>query len=136
MESPNHGVANGTGSRPTVAFPVGTALLLLLIFGLSGIFSFCYHWEKRRHAISRRTAAHVEAGTALIDHHVCKPQAPHMNLKQPESQVLPVIVMPGDNVPKFIAVPSPCQPPRLEKIIVDVPPPPPPKPLRTALPLI
>ncbi|AES80352.1 hypothetical protein MtrunA17_Chr7g0249111 [Medicago truncatula] len=25
---------------------VGTALLLLIIFSLSGIFSCCYHWEK------------------------------------------------------------------------------------------
>lgn len=136
MESPNHGVApvqQGSGSRPTIAFPLGTALLLLVIFGLSGMFSFCYHWEKRRNIISRRTGR-VEAGALDVGH--CKPQAPHMNSKQPKNNGLPVVIMPGDNVPKFIALPSPCEPPRLEKVIVDVPPPPPPKSLRTAFPLI
>lgn len=81
MESPNHGVApvqQGSGSRPTIAFPLGTALLLLVIFGLSGIFSFCYHWEKRRNIISRRTGR-VEAGALDVGH--CRPQAPHLVLQ-------------------------------------------------------
>ncbi|XP_073045366.1 uncharacterized protein At5g65660-like [Primulina eburnea] len=132
MESLNHGDApfpHGSSSRPTIAFPIGTVLLLLVIFGLSGILSFCYHWEKRRHITSRRTAR-VEAGALDVGH--CKPQALHMNLKLPKNNGLPVVVMPGDNVPKFIALPCP----RLEKIIVDVPPPPPPKPLRTVFRLI
>lgn len=54
------------------------------------------------------------------------------NLKQEEIQSLPVI-MPGDNVPKFIALPCPCEPPRMEKIVVEVEPPPP-KPPRIAVP--
>nr|XP_016507552.1 PREDICTED: uncharacterized protein At5g65660-like isoform X2 [Nicotiana tabacum] len=35
-------------SRPSLGFPLGTALLLLIIFSLSGIFSCCYHWDKLR----------------------------------------------------------------------------------------
>nr|DAD40844.1 TPA_asm: hypothetical protein HUJ06_015167 [Nelumbo nucifera] len=35
-------------SRPSLGFPLGTALLLIVIFGLSGVFSCCYHWEKLR----------------------------------------------------------------------------------------
>jgi hypothetical protein len=35
-------------SRPTLGFPLGTALLIFVIFSLSGIFSGCYHWEKIR----------------------------------------------------------------------------------------
>lgn len=35
-------------TRPTLAFPLGTTLLLIVIFCLSGIFSCCYHWEKLR----------------------------------------------------------------------------------------
>jgi hypothetical protein len=35
-------------SRPTLGFPLGTALLIFVIFSLSGIFSGCYHWEKLR----------------------------------------------------------------------------------------
>lgn len=33
-------------SRPTLGFPLGTALLLIVVFCLSGIFSCCYHWDK------------------------------------------------------------------------------------------
>nr|GEX66194.1 MAK10-like protein [Tanacetum cinerariifolium] len=36
-------------SRPTIGFPLGTALLLIVVFSLSGIFSCCYHWDKLRH---------------------------------------------------------------------------------------
>ena len=35
-------------SRPSLGFPLGTALLLIIIFSLSGIFSCCYHWDKFR----------------------------------------------------------------------------------------
>ncbi|XP_039003694.1 uncharacterized protein At5g65660-like [Hibiscus syriacus] len=35
-------------SRPSIGFPLGTALLLIIIFSLSGIFSFCYHLDKLR----------------------------------------------------------------------------------------
>ncbi|MCL7044223.1 hypothetical protein MKW94_030371, partial [Papaver nudicaule] len=35
-------------SRPSLGFPLGTALLLIIIFSLSGFFSCCYHWEKLR----------------------------------------------------------------------------------------
>ena len=40
-------------SRPTLGFPLGTALLLLVIFSLSGIFSCCYHWDRLRLLWSR-----------------------------------------------------------------------------------
>lgn len=55
------------------------------------------------------------------------------NLKQKESQSLPVI-MPGDNVAKFIALPCPCQPPRLGNAAVEVQKPPPKPPLIAAVP--
>ncbi|MBA0685628.1 hypothetical protein Goari_013281 [Gossypium aridum] len=35
-------------SRPSLGFPLGTALLLIIIFSLSGFFSCCYHWGKFR----------------------------------------------------------------------------------------
>ncbi|PNX93206.1 hypothetical protein L195_g016357 [Trifolium pratense] len=46
-------------------------------------------------------------------------------------------MMPGDDVPKFIAMPCPCQPSRPENIVVTVvkPPPPPLKPPQLAIPL-
>ncbi|PIN02191.1 hypothetical protein CDL12_17596 [Handroanthus impetiginosus] len=101
-------------SRPSLGFPLGTALLMMVIFTLTGIISCCYHWDKLR----RYHAAADSADIGPSD----------MDLKQKQKQSLPVI-MPGDNVPRFIALPCPCEPPRLGKIIVDVqkqPPPPPP----------
>jgi len=41
-------------SRPTLGFPLGTALLLLVIFALSGMFSCCYHWDKLRSLLRSR----------------------------------------------------------------------------------
>lgn len=52
MESPSYYPAplqHSDSSRPTLGFPLGTAMLLIIIFSLSGIFSCCYHWDKLRH---------------------------------------------------------------------------------------
>ncbi|KAI3451856.1 hypothetical protein Pfo_008521 [Paulownia fortunei] len=132
MEGPYHGgapVSHGAGSRPSLGFPLGTALLLVVIFSLSGIFSCCYHWDKLRRSLSL-DATDLEADGDLGP---SKPKATHMDLKQQENQSLPVI-MPGDNVPKFIALPCPCEPQRQGKIVVQVQKPPP-KPPRIAVPL-
>lgn len=50
MESPYHATpaSHGGGSRPSLGFPLGTALLLVVIFSLSGVFSCLYHWDKLR----------------------------------------------------------------------------------------
>ncbi|KAL0450093.1 UNVERIFIED_CONTAM: hypothetical protein Slati_1565700 [Sesamum latifolium] len=130
MESPYHApVAHGGSSRPSLGFPLGTALLLVVIFSLSGIFSCCYHWDKLRRSLSLHTAD-LEADGDLGP---AKPNAAHMDLKRKENQSLPVI-MPGDNVPRFIALPCPCEPPRPGNIAVEVEMPPP-KPPRIAVPL-
>lgn len=48
MQSPYYAPAHVDSSRPSLSFPLGTALLLIVIFSLSGIFSCCYHWDKLR----------------------------------------------------------------------------------------
>ena len=48
MESPDFSPPHSDPSRPSLGFPLGTALLLIIIFSLSGIFSCCYHWDKLR----------------------------------------------------------------------------------------
>ncbi|XP_016451235.2 uncharacterized protein At5g65660-like [Nicotiana tabacum] len=116
-----------SSSRPSLGFPLGTGVLLIVIFSLSGIFSCCYHWEKIR---SLRRRSFADAHPASL-----KPKHAHMSEKQNQSQILPAVLMPGDQVPKFIALPCPCQPPRLGKVVVEVqtlprPPPSPPKPIR------
>ncbi|KAG6786370.1 hypothetical protein POTOM_007970 [Populus tomentosa] len=47
----------------------------------------------------------------------------NMELKKNQGQSLPVL-MPGDRVPKFIAMACPCEPPRTEKITVQIQKPP------------
>ncbi|CDP02674.1 unnamed protein product [Coffea canephora] len=131
MESPDYSPPHVDASRPSLGFPLGTALLLIVIFSLSGIFSCCYHWDKLRSF--RRS---LPGATDLEEDGVqdaSKPKLAHMNMKQNQNQSLPVL-MPGDQIPKFIAMPCPCEPPRLEKIVVEVPKKPP-KPPPMAIPL-
>ena len=64
METPDFSPPHADASRPSLGFPLGTALLLLVIFTLSGIFSCCYHWDKLRSI--RRSAAQA----LHHDHHL------------------------------------------------------------------
>ncbi|XP_009799671.1 uncharacterized protein At5g65660-like [Nicotiana tabacum] len=123
-----------SSSRPSLGFPLGTAVLLIVIFSLSGVSSCCYHWDKIR-SLRRRSFPDLEGGD---DPASLKPKQTHMSEKQNQSQILPAVLMPGDQVPKFIALPCPCQPPRTGKVVVEVqtpprPPPSPPKPIRMVM---
>ncbi|CAF1716913.1 unnamed protein product [Brassica oleracea var. botrytis] len=112
-------------SRPSLGFPLGTALLLIIIFSLSGIFSCCYHWDKHRSL--RRSLAnasgHPSAASADIESSPFKPRLPFPDLKKNQNLSVTVL-MPGDNTPKFIALPCPCAPPRPEKLTVSAQSPP------------
>ncbi|CDY71608.1 hypothetical protein BRARA_I00827 [Brassica rapa] len=126
-------------SRPSLGFPLGTALLLIIIFSLSGIFSCCYHWDKHRSL--RRSLAnasgHPSAASADIESSPFKPRLPFPDLKKNQNLSVTVL-MPGDNTPKFIALPCPCAPPRPEKLTVNAQSPPhspPVKPPRFPVPL-
>ncbi|KAJ8550057.1 hypothetical protein K7X08_033764 [Anisodus acutangulus] len=123
---PPHRIGDSS-SRPSLGFPLGTAFLLVAIFSLSGIFSCFYHWNRIR---SLRRATDLEAGD---DPASFKSKLTYTREKQNKSPSLPAVLMPGDQVPKFIALPCPCQPFRPEKVVVEVqtpPPPSPPKPFR------
>ncbi|KAF8089690.1 hypothetical protein N665_0499s0018 [Sinapis alba] len=123
--------AHMDASRPSLGFPLGTALLLIIIFSLSGIFSCCYHWDKHRSL--RRSLANASAHPSSP----FKPTLPFPDLKNPQDLSITVL-MPGDKTPKFIALPCPCAPPRPEKLTVDIQSPPhspPVKPPRFPLPL-
>ncbi|CAA2958809.1 uncharacterized protein At5g65660-like [Olea europaea subsp. europaea] len=111
--------SHGEASRPSLGFPLGTALLLVIIFSLSGIFSCCYHWEKLRSF--RRSFLDLEAGD---DQGPSKPKITHMSSKEKQNESLPVL-MPGDNFPKFIALPCPCRPPTQDRFVVEIKKPPP-----------
>ncbi|PWZ24479.1 hypothetical protein Zm00014a_034442 [Zea mays] len=105
-------------SRPTLGFPLGTALLLLVIFALSGMFSCCYHWDKLRALLrSRHPDMFLEAEehTAVSVASSSPPRkavSGHKLERSGEERGVPVIIMPGDKVPKFLAMarPSPRGP--------------------------
>ncbi|XP_047335760.1 uncharacterized protein At5g65660-like [Impatiens glandulifera] len=102
--------------RPTLGFPLGTGLLIFVIFSLSGLFSCCYHWDRvqslrrsffpNNHDLEAPSAADADDGSPS------KPtNLPPLHKVKMERQSLPVI-MPGDRMPTFIALPCPCEPPR------------------------
>ncbi|TVU44213.1 hypothetical protein EJB05_03649 [Eragrostis curvula] len=96
-------------SRPTLGFPLGTALLLLVIFSLSGIFSCCYHWDKLRSLLRLRHPDMLQEGQHAIISISSLPDkttSEHKGEKAGKECGLPVI-MPGDKVPKFFARPCP-----------------------------
>ncbi|CAI9777722.1 unnamed protein product [Fraxinus pennsylvanica] len=111
MESSTTYHAQGGASRPFLGFPLGTALLLIIVFSLSGIFSCCYHWEKLRSF--RRSFSNLQAdddqGPSKPKILVSKQEFFQSSMEQ-QKESLPVL-MPGDNYPKFIALPCPCRPP-------------------------
>ncbi|KAI3900716.1 hypothetical protein MKW92_003350 [Papaver armeniacum] len=118
----------------SLGFPLGTALLLILIFSISGFFSCCYHWDKLRFLRRRPAADHhhhqgeenadLEAGDTnnhnlVVQSPSSKPSQTYPYGNQNTNGSMPVI-MPGDNIAKFIAMPCPCEPFRPNNdIIVD-----------------
>ncbi|KAH7851664.1 hypothetical protein Vadar_015069 [Vaccinium darrowii] len=130
MESGDYSPSHVEESRPSLGFPLGTVLLLIIIFTLSGVFSCCYHWEKLRSI--RRSSSAEAVLEAESDGPSSNPKPTHTDSKQNQSQSVPVL-MPGDQMPKFIALPCPCKPPRPENMVLQVQKPP--KPPRIAVPL-
>uniref|UniRef100_A0A7C8ZUI6 Hydroxyproline-rich glycoprotein family protein n=1 Tax=Opuntia streptacantha TaxID=393608 RepID=A0A7C8ZUI6_OPUST len=126
-------------SRPSLGFPLGTALLLIVIFSLSGIFSCCYHWDKFR-SLRRQSQSQSQNHSLDLEaaHH---PDSDLLKEKEKQQQQqaqmresVPVI-MPGDEMPRFIALPCPCEPLRPEKLIPPPLPQKPPKSPRFPVPL-
>ncbi|KAI3777223.1 hypothetical protein L1987_47021 [Smallanthus sonchifolius] len=115
MESPSYyppPLHHSDSSHATLGFPLGTALLLIVVFSLSGIFSCYYHWDKLRHLRASFDDADV------YHHSPSKPKFTPSEKLNNENQSFPV-VMPGDRIARFIALPYPCEPPRQEKVVVE-----------------
>ncbi|KAI4324816.1 hypothetical protein MLD38_030270 [Melastoma candidum] len=118
MESPEFSPTPLDTSRPSLGFPLGTALLLLVLFSLSGIFSCCYHWDKVR---SLRLSSSPNDDPSDVEQQPpsSKPVPPSLDMKPYKGQSLTVL-MPGDEIPKFMALPSPREPPMPEVVHVKV----------------
>ncbi|CAN1341141.1 Uncharacterized protein At5g65660 [Linum perenne] len=87
--------------RTAIGVPLGLALLLLSLFSMTGVFICCLHWGYLR---SLWDAPDDDETQHLPPHKSSPPQL---------VESLPVL-MPGDEVPRFIAMACPCQPPVLE----------------------
>ncbi|CAN1825754.1 Uncharacterized protein At5g65660 [Linum perenne] len=99
--------------RTAIGVPLGLALLLLSLFSMTGVFICCLHWGYLR---SLWDAPDDDETQHLPPHKSSPPQLCFgIEQKQSDKQVesLPVL-MPGDEVPRFIAMACPCQPPILE----------------------
>ncbi|KAG8061806.1 hypothetical protein GUJ93_ZPchr0003g16463 [Zizania palustris] len=116
--APSMTVPIAHSSRPTLGFPLGTALLIFVIFSLSGIFSCCYHWDKLRSLLwSRHPDVILQEGQqhtiiSVASSPPSKTTCDQKHEKGGKECGLPVI-MPGDNIPRFFARPCPhelCSP--------------------------
>lgn len=80
MESADYSPPHADASRPSLGFPLGTALLLIIIFTLSGIFSCCYHWDKFQSF--RRSFSHTTDVEADGDEDTAKAKQANMVTNQ------------------------------------------------------
>ncbi|CAI0393589.1 unnamed protein product [Linum tenue] len=94
--------------RPIIGFPLGLVLLLLILLSMSAVFICCLRWDNHR---SFRDVPDDDDDEA----HDFPPQ---QKASKNRGESLPVL-MPGEQVPRFIAMACPCQPPVLETIQVD-----------------
>ncbi|XP_076906318.1 uncharacterized protein At5g65660-like [Bidens hawaiensis] len=124
MESPSPSyydysqpLQHSDSSRPTLGFPLGTGLLLIVIFSLSGILSCCYHWDKLRHLRLASFSHNDDDISPSKPNHTCS------EALEKENQSFPV-VMPGDRIARFIALPCPCEPVVAEQAHKNQKPPP------------
>ncbi|KAI3900713.1 hypothetical protein MKW92_003347 [Papaver armeniacum] len=117
-------------SIPSVGFPLGIALLLILVFGVSGFFSCCYNWNKLRslrRSFSPSDENHQEEDTDLegsgtnnhnpvVQSLSSIPSQIYLHGNQNTNKSIPVI-MPGDNIAKFVAISCPYDQFRPDKVI-------------------
>ncbi|KAL5988393.1 hypothetical protein ACLOJK_036157 [Asimina triloba] len=126
MDGQDDTAHHADASRPALGFPLGTALLLIVVFCLSGVFSCCYHWDKLqalRRSFSGPSDADADADADSIEA-PAKPAPLPVDAKQSLNESLPVL-MPGDRIPKYIAWPCPCEPPSRGEamaVVVQTPP--------------
>ncbi|KAK4276929.1 hypothetical protein QN277_015018 [Acacia crassicarpa] len=116
-----------SSARITIGFPLGLALLFILFFFICCFFCCCLHWDKilsllHSHGLliyTRQNHSQSQSSSPDLPSSVQKPVFPHVVMKHNEVQSLPVL-MPGDEIPRFIAMACPCNPPKHENITIQV----------------
>ncbi|GMI77348.1 hypothetical protein like AT5G65660 [Hibiscus trionum] len=116
--------------RPSIAFPLGLALLLLLLFCISCLLICYFNWNKLRTLIFGSSDQNWDDDNNDIESDIAdrssdfQDSSPVIMAKGKIVGQSPLVLMPGDKVPRFIAMACPCEPPRTEKITITVPKPP------------
>ncbi|CAK9157908.1 unnamed protein product [Ilex paraguariensis] len=105
---------DGSSSQPAIGFPLGLALLLLLLLCMSGFFCCCYYWDKLRSCL--QSSSH-DYTNDTPPHAALSPPQP-INKEEKKNEESLTVLMPGDEIPRFVALPAPRGPPKLEKISV------------------
>ncbi|CAN0921905.1 Uncharacterized protein At5g65660 [Linum grandiflorum] len=85
---------------PVIGVPLGLALLLVTLLAMCGVFICCLYWDRIPIFAQPPHDLHYPPT------HNIKPSSHHLN----KVESLPVM-MPGDQVPSFIAMSCPCNKP-------------------------
>ncbi|XP_059287170.1 uncharacterized protein At5g65660-like isoform X2 [Lycium ferocissimum] len=94
-----------SSSRPNLSFPLGLALLVLVLVCMIGIFSCCYHWDKLRSFLCYSTSAHDDQSSSDGSN----VSASSKSIQEQKIGESLTILMPGDDIPKFVALLAPYQ---------------------------
>ncbi|GLT93684.1 hypothetical protein SLE2022_114630 [Rubroshorea leprosula] len=112
--------SNQPSNRPIINLLLGVSLLLISLFCVSTLLSYCLNWLKLR-TLLRSSLDDTDGRDVRIDftHHLPEEAADHAEkrIRETEEQSMPV-VMPGDRVPKFIAIACPSESPVVRKLTV------------------
>ncbi|CAI8585785.1 unnamed protein product [Vicia faba] len=107
-------------TKITIGLPLGLALLFACLLFISVFFCCLLHWNKLKFLFP---SSPIMTPHAQIQHDLTsspqKPAFPFVMMKQSYAESLPVL-MPGDEIPKFIAMACPCRPPTDETITIRV----------------
>ncbi|CAL0319280.1 unnamed protein product [Lupinus luteus] len=98
-----------SSNHVSLAFPLGLSLLVALLVFISSFFCCYLHWEKLKSLFSSCgfiNSHHIQPDLTSHDH---KPVLPIVMMRRNHGQSFPVM-MPGDEVPKFVAIACPHQP--------------------------
>ncbi|KAK2430101.1 hypothetical protein P8452_43561 [Trifolium repens] len=108
-------------SKITIGLPLGLALLFACLLFICVLFCCLLHWNKLKllSPYSSEVISSQAQTQADLMSSPQKPAFPFVMMKQSYAESLSVL-MPGDEIPKFIAMACPCKPPTDESIIIHV----------------
>ncbi|XP_031279256.1 uncharacterized protein At5g65660-like [Pistacia vera] len=109
-----------SSARPLISFPLGLALLLFILCSMTGFFTCCFFRDKVRSLVRFRDDDNADEIQTNFDHLRPQKSSPLRRIsKQKQAQSL-LVSMPGDEIPKFVALACPCKPSIVEKLTVTV----------------